>query len=527
LIGDFFREKFTSKGLYDSKTVINRDSEAAIDKTVLFGSSGLLLIITAAFLLRPTSSALLLNELYIFVTTQIGVLYLVAAIFTIVFLSWLACSSYGSIVLGAANKPHYSTAKWASMLFCSGIGGSLIYWGGTEWVFYYIDPPFGLSPLSDESLKWALAYGLFHWGPVGWSFYCLPAIALGCSYYLEGSSNFRLSEACRPILKDFTTRWPGRVVDLLFLFGVIASSATGLGFGIAIVSAATSGLFQIADSSILQISVIASATVLITFSVYRGLDKGILVLSTVNVFMALLFICSVFLLGPSKFILEMGVVSLGTFAGEFFEMLTWSDPRERNDFVESWTVFYWAWWIALGPFMGMFIARVSEGRTIRQVIVGVLAYGSAGCALFFIVLGNFSLSLQLDGAYDLVAKVSEGISPAVIMAEVVSFLPFPKIWLAYLAVIGLIFTATTYDSASYVLASGSSKSFGASRQPARWLRVFWAMALGALPLTLLYLGGLRELQTASLIGSLPIMSLYIVLASSIVRTLKKIQLQVS
>ncbi len=495
--------------------------EASIDTAVFFGSSGLLLIITAGFMMRPESSTLFLDELYVFVTTRIGVVYIFAAIFTLGFLFWLACSSYGSIVLGATKKPHYSTLKWASMLFCSGIGGSLIYWGGTEWVFYYVDPPFGLPPLSDESLEWAQAYGLFHWGPIGWSFYCLPAIALGCSYYLEGSSNFRLSEACRPILKEFTTRWPGRVVDLSFLFGVIASSATGLGFGIAIVSAATSELIQISDSVLLQICVITLATMLITFSVYRGLERGILVLSTVNVFLALLFIGSVFLLGPSKFILEMGLVSLGTFADGFFEMLTWSDPRERNDFVESWTVFYWAWWIALGPFMGIFVARVSEGRTIRQIIVGVLAYGSAGCALFFIVLGNFSLSLQLDGTYDLVEKVGEGISPAVIMSEVISFLPYPKVWLAYLAVIGLIFTATTYDSASYVLASGSSKSFGESKQPARWLRVFWALGLGALPLTLLYVGGLRELQTASLVGSLPITLLYILMAISIVRTLRK------
>ena len=515
------RRELDSKESYDSKLVSKPDPEAVLDTAVFFGSSGLLLIITAGFMMRPESSALLLDELYVFVTSRIGVVYIFAAIFTLGFLFWLACSSYGSIVLGAVNKPHYSTLKWASMLFCSGIGGSLIYWGGTEWVFYYVDPPFGLPPLSDESLEWAQAYGLFHWGPIGWSFYCLPAIALGCSCYLEGSSNFRLSEACRPVLKDFTTRWPGRVVDLSFLFGVIASSATGLGFGIAIVSAATSELIQVADSVFLQICVIALATVLITFSVYRGLERGILVLSTANVFLAMLFVGSVFLLGPSKFILEMGLVTLGTFAGEFFEMLTWSDPRERNDFVESWTVFYWAWWIALGPFMGIFVARVSEGRTIRQIIIGVLAYGSAGCALFFIVLGNFSLSLQLDGTYDLVEKVGDGISPAIIMSEVISFLPYPKIWLAYLAVIGLIFTATTYDSASYVLASGSSKSFGESKQPARWLRVFWALGLGALPLTLLYLGGLRELQTASLVGSLPIMLLYILMAISIVRTLRK------
>ena len=521
MISETLEKASDADGSLSSTSKIKPDLLAAIDPAVFFGSSGLLLVITALILQHSESSTLFLNELYIFITTQVGVIYIFIAIFTIGFLLWLSLTSYGSIVLGASKKPYYSAPKWAALLFCSGIGGSLIYWGGTEWVFYYIDPPFGLSPQSDESLKWALAYGLFHWGPIGWSFYCLPAIALGCSHYLEGCPTFRLSEACRPVLKGFTARWPGRLVDLSFLFGVIASSATGLGFGIAIVSASISELMQVADSSLLQIGIIIVATMLIIFSVYRGLDRGILVLSTANLFLALLFIGCVFILGPSRFILEMGVVSLGTFAGGFLEMLTWSDPQERSDFVESWTVFYWAWWIALGPFMGMFVARVSEGRTIRQIILGVIGYGSAGCALFFIVLGNFSLSLQLEGTYSLVSRVGEGMSPAVIMSEVISFLPYPKIWLAYLGVIGLIFTATTYDSASYVLASGSSKGFGQSKQPPRWLRVFWALGLGVLPLTLLYAGGLRELQMASLVGSMPIIVLYILMAVSIVRILKK------
>ena len=171
-------------------------------------------------------------------------------------------------------------------------------------MFYYVDPPFGLRR-HPMNLWSGLKLRIISLGADRLVIHCLPAI-LGCSYYLEGSSNFRLSEACRPVLKEFTARWPGRVVDLSFL-GAIASSATGLGFGIAIVSAATSELIQISDSVLLQLCVITLATMLITFSVYRGLERGILVLSTVNVFLALLFIGSVFLLGPSTY-LEMGLV---------------------------------------------------------------------------------------------------------------------------------------------------------------------------------------------------------------------------
>jgi BCCT family betaine/carnitine transporter len=199
-------------------------------------------------------------------------------------------------------------------------------------------------------------------------------------------------------------------------------------------------------------------------------------------------------------------------------MMTWADPLERASFVESWTVFYWAWWLALGPFVGMFVCKISHGRTIREVIFGMMGWGSLGCWLFFIVLGNHAFFLEQQGILPIVQEASE-VSPSAAIASIIAILPFGTFWLFYLAVIGIIFTATTYDSASYTLAAGASRYLGEHDHPARWHRVFWAAALGILPASLLYLGGIRVLQTASVVASLPLLLVYLMLAVSIVRTL--------
>ena len=499
-----------------------KDSGQPVKTTVdwfIFNSAALLLVsLVIAILSFPESSNLVIGQLYFFVTTNAGALYVFAAISVLTFLLWLAFSSYGSIKFGEVAKPVYPIFSWCSMLFCAGIGASLIYWGATEWVLYYIDPPFGVEARSDEAIRWATAYGIFHWGPIGWAFYCLPAIALGCSHYIKKTPTLRLSSACAPILKAQTDRWPGRIIDLFFLIGVISSSATGLGFGTSVVSSSLSALTKIPEGLGLQAAIIIVATTLIAYSVYKGLEKGILRLSAINMGLALVFIAFVFIFGPTKFILEMSLFSIGTAINEFVRMLAWTDPMERAVFVESWTVFYWAWWLAMGPFMGMFSCRISEGRTIRQTVLGVLGFGTIGCTLFFIVLGNYALHLELTGAYGVVEKVVET-SPSAAIAGMVALLPLGQFWLLFLAVIGLIFMATTYDSASYTLAAGATRTLNDQRHPARWHRVFWAIAIGALPISLLFIGGLRELQTASLIASLPILFIYILLGISIMKTL--------
>jgi BCCT family betaine/carnitine transporter len=203
-------------------------------------------------------------------------------------------------------------------------------------------------------------------------------------------------------------------------------------------------------------------------------------------------------------------------------MMTWTDPFTDSGFVESWTVFYWAWWLALGPFMGIFVSKISRGRTIREMIFGMLGYGSLGCVLFFTVLGHYALHLEL-GALTPVLDLLNERGPSAAIVEVLASLPSGRWLLPFFAVICLIFMATTYDSASYTLASCATRKLPANRHPARWNRVFWALSLGMVPITLIILGGLRSLQTAAVVVSLPLILVGVVMSVSLVKSLREME----
>jgi BCCT family betaine/carnitine transporter len=502
---------------------MNNPSKSGIDWFIFFGGTICLAAIVIPIVLAPEWSAVLINEAFIILTQHLGVFYVIAACLIFFFLIGIAVSSFGRIVLGPEGcKSPYSRFSWAAMLFCTGIGSSLIYWSAVEWVFYYNNPPFGVEPRSDTAIYWAASYGIFHWGPVAWSFYCLPAVAFCCSYYLHDIPSLRLSAACSGILRGMTDRWPGRIIDLLFIVGLLGTAATGLAFGTSLISSALTRLTGLPDGIEMQLLIIATGTSLIALSVFRGLDKGIKVLSMINAWLAIALVSFVLIAGPSRFILEMGATSIGRVLQNFMTMMTWTDPLERGDFVESWTIFYWAWWLALGPFVGMFVAKISRGRTLREVIFGMLGFGSLGCAVFFIVLGNYALNLQLTGVYDVALQtVSE--SPSAAIASIIELLPLGPFWLVFVGLLGLIFLATTYDSAAYSLAAGATRYLRSDEDPVRAHRVYWAILLGFLPAVLLFVGGLKTVQTASVVASVPLLPVYAILGWSIVRMLRSLK----
>jgi BCCT family betaine/carnitine transporter len=491
----------------------------------IFGAGLFILVsISLTIVLAPQWSAAAIATANKFVTDELGIVYIIAAIAVLIFLLGIALSKHGDIILGNQNVPEHSMFSWASMLFCAGMGASLIYWAAAEWAFYYVAPPFGANASSTEAIKWASSYGIFHWGPVGWAFYCLPAVAMSCSDHIRGIPSLRLSSACIPVLGKWADLWPGRLVDLTFIVGLLGTAATGLGLGTTVVASAITKITPLEDGLTMQIVIIMIATAMICASVYRGLDKGIKLLSVINARMALLLLLFVFVAGPTAFILEVGVTAVGTVIQNFILMITWTDATQTGSFIEDWTIFYWAWWIALGPFVGMFVCRISSGRSLRQLILGMLGFGSLGCSLFFIVLGNYALFLELNGTYPVVSEAID-VGPSAAIASILSLLPYGSFWVAFVAVIGLVFIATTYDSASYSLAAGATRAMTDQQHPARWHRLFWACALGVLPIALLFLGGLQELQAASTLASVPLLFVYILLAVAIVRTLNEMKSQ--
>jgi BCCT family betaine/carnitine transporter len=491
-----------------------------IDWFIFTGTAIIIPAVCVPLILYPEEGAAVVSASFDFVTTYFGFAYVWSAVAAIGLLAWLAMGRHGSVRLGPADsRPEFSTFSWAAMLFCGGIGTTVLYWGTIEWAYYYQTPPYGELPGSPAAIRWAISYPIFHWGITGWVFYCLPAVGMAYAYHVGGIPSLKLSSACRAAIGTRSDGPLGRLIDLTLMVGLVGAAGTGVGFSAPLITASVSGFTGISESLTMTLLAVALGTVVFAVSVYAGLERGIKRLSNINAVMALLLLVFVLVAGPTLFILKAGTDAIGFQFQNFIRMNTWTEPLSDSGFVESWTIFYWAWWIALGPFMGVFVSKISRGRTIREMIFGVVGYGTLGCTLFFCVLGNYALHLELEGLVPVIDILNERGAPAAIVG-VLTALPTGPWLLPVFALLGLIFLATTYDSASYTLASVATKELPPDSHPARWHRVFWALSLGILPTALLILGGLRSLQTAVVVVSLPLIVVGVLMSVSLVRSLR-------
>ncbi|WP_243387162.1 BCCT family transporter [Bacillus kexueae] len=496
-----------------------------MDWPTFIGALSLLLLIAIPLVLFPEQGETIVLAANSYLTENFGSLYLILGLGALIFLGYITFSKIGNIKLGEEHvKPEFSTITWAAMLFCAGIGSSVLYWGAIEWAYYYTAPPFGVEPESKEAIQWATSYGLFHWGPIAWAFYCLPALPISYFYYVKKKPVLKISEACRPLIGKLADGPIGKIIDVLFMFGLLGGAGTTLALGTPLIATGVQDLTGIEASMTMNTVILLICTFIFAASAYSGLRKGIKVLSDLNLWLAVLLLGFIFITGPTLFMAETSISSLGYMLDNFFKMATWTEPFndlgpfDRTGFPESWTVFYWAWWLVYAPFVGLFVAKISRGRTIRQMVLGTILYGSIGCLLFFGILGNFGLYLELTGQYSVISVLNEQGAPAAIMG-ILSQLPFSSLLIAVFSLLAIIFLATTFDSGSYILASVVQKEV--TDEPLRWNRLFWAFALAILPLTLMYIGGLSTLQTASIVGGFPLIVIVTMLSISFLKIVNK------
>ncbi len=494
----------------------------AVDWWTFSGTALTILAFCVPLLLVPEASAAIIERTYDALTETFGVVYIWYGIGALGFLLYLASSRFAHVRLGPADsQPEFSTPSWVAMLFCAGIGAGLLYWAVIEWGYYIDAPPFGVEPRSTAAVEWASSYGLFHWGIMAWAFYCLPALAIAYPFYVRKVPYLRLSTGCLPFLPGGVNSRRGRMIDFLYMLNLIGGTGTSLGLSTPMIAASFAELSGFSHDFMLEVYVVILAVAVFGTSAWLGLEKGFRKMADFNMWLALALLFFVLAVGPTLFILKTGTNSIGLVLQNFIHMSTWTDPFTDSRFVEDWTIFYWAWWVAYAPFVGIFVTRISYGRTIRQVIVNMLLFGSLGAGIFFIVFGNYALHLELEGLLAVTSIMAED-SPAAAITQVFSNLPMGQLALAAFLVVALVFLATTYDSASFTLASVSTRELSAGENPARWLRVFWAVSLGILPVCLMFIeGGLKTILSTTIIVSLPLLLLGIVLAVSLLRLLRE------
>ena len=500
-----------------------------ISKSRFLSCFGLLLCLLLPMYFYPVEVANVLQESYREVSRACGFLYLLSGIMCFCFLIWLGTSEFGKVRLGGDDDTiEFSATSWLGMMFCAGIGAGLMRWAAVEWGYYYLDPPHGLTAESLSATDWAMSYPLFHWGPIAWSYYCLPAVAIAYPLYVKKIPCFRYSVSLYGLLGEAGLKGTfAKTVDVLFVISLLSGAGYSLAVSIPIISGTFCHLTGLQDGLTLQVVCGLVCVLLFSCSAYLGLKKGIKRLSDWNVYLSFGLLLFVLAVGPTIFIFNSSLSSLGFMAQNFVVMSTWADPYTDSGFVENWTVFYWAWWIAYAPFVGLFVARISRGRTIRQVISGMLIFGSGGCMLFFMILGNYAFHVEtVEDAGILSLLTSEDGGYVDAMLRVLQTLPVPSLVIGVFCVICVIFCSTTYDSASYIIAATVTRKTQPTDEPAKWTRLFWAFALAALPLTLLWIDHTQEgrnaetgMQSILLLTSLPIIVLLALSAWSLTKQL--------
>ncbi len=496
--------------------------ERKIDRVLFFTAVIIVVVACIPLAVMPERAGPAVTKIYDWISSNLGIFYQWFGIGTILFLIWLSLSPYGQIRLGGdGEKPDFSTFSWAGMLFCAGTGASLLVWAGVEWAYYIDAPPYGAVPRSAEAIAWATSYGPFHWGITAWCFYALPTIAIAYPFYVRKVPHLRASTALHSLLGPSGENSPaGRAVDLAIMIALIGGAGTSLGVIAPTIAASVAELLGIQTSDRLQLGVMLFCISLFALSVYFGIEKGIKRLSDLNVYLALALMAYILVVGPTLFILKATTDTIGFMLGNFVRMMSWTDPVDQTGFVEKWTIFYWAWWIAFAPAIGIFVTRISRGRTIRQVISSMILFGTLGCWLFYFIMGNYSLALELNNVMSVSSSLEDhGMYETV--AGIISTLPLGPLTLFVFALVSVISVATTYDSASYTLASTATAELKVGENPARWNRLVWAAVLGMLPIFMIKVGGLDIIRSGVGIAALPLLIVGVAMAVALTKSLRQ------
>ncbi len=435
--------------------------------------------------------------------------YLWLGLACLVYLLYFSFSKYGHIRFGN-GKPEFGSFNWLVMMFCAGMGSSMMLWSIVEPLYYVSGPPMGAEPFSNTAYELAGTYGIYHWTFIAWALFAVGAIPLCYRFYILKKPGLSLSAACEGVLGDKINGPIGKLIEIIVVFGILGGHGTTLVLGIPMIQNNIANLFGVPDTLATGIILIAIVTALFMASSWLGLEKGMKNLSKYNAYFAIALAVYFLAVGPTLFQLELFTNAMGYISNNFLFMSLWTDPVAQGGFPGGWTAFYWAWWLALGPWMWIFTTRISRGRTLREIMLGMLIAGSAGCMLYFCALGGYTLDLQLGGQLDLVAILNES-GQAQTITEVVLTLPAGQIILFVWAIIAIIFLATTLDSSSYTIAATTTIGLRQGEDPARLFKLFWAIMLAVVPCSLLFAGAdLKAFQSMAILTATPIAILTII-----------------
>ncbi|AQQ10179.1 Glycine betaine transporter OpuD [Sedimentisphaera cyanobacteriorum] len=474
-------------------------------------SAGMLILVGA---FNPSLLDKASETIYQSIIDNFGWSYLIAAFFFLVFSICIAFSRFGDIKLGSDyEKPQYSYFGWFSMLFAAGMGIGIIFWGVAEPLSHYLNPPDYIDKQSGTAANFAMQYSFFHWGLQPWAVYITMSLSIAYFSFRRGMPTL-ISSCFYPLIGERIYGTLGYLIDILAVFATLFGIVTSLGLGAMQITSGLGSVFGFADSFGITVVIIAAATVLFLISSMTGLDKGIQILSKMNILLAIVLLLFMFIVGPTSFIMNTFTNTLADYMSNLLDMSLSTNPFTSYQWTQTWTIFYWAWWISWSPFVGLFVASISRGRTIREFIIGALLVPTILSFAWFSVFGGSAFSLELGGA-DIASVVSENVSAG--LFEVYSHFPLTAgLSLVTVALLGVFFV-TSADSATYVLAMMTSNG---KRTPSAGKKIVWGLTVSLTAVVLLSSGGLHALRKMSIAAALPFTLIMLFMSWSLLKGLK-------
>ncbi|MGB0360157.1 MAG: BCCT family transporter [Endozoicomonas sp.] len=492
----------------------NLKTKYVINPPVFFSSVALILLLVGYTVFFPDDADFCFTHLQSSIMINASWFYVMAVALILMCVAYLGLSRYGNIKLGPDHsEPTFSFGSWFAMLFSAGMGIGLMFFGVAEPVLHFMSPPVGEAG-TIHAAKQAMEITFFHWGLHAWAIYAMVALILAFFGYRHNLP-LTLRSALYPIIGDRIYGLPGHVIDIFAILGTIFGVATALGYGVLQVNSGLNYLFGVGINTNVQVVLIVGITALATLSVATGLEKGIRRLSEANLILALLLLVLVVILGPTVLLMQMFVQNTGGYLSDIVNKTFNLYAYEPTDWIGGWTLFYWAWWISWSPFVGMFIARISRGRTIREFVTGVLLVPTGLTLIWMSAFGNTAINMILHEGYTTLGEAVQTDVPIALFKFLEHF-PFSNVLSIMAIVMVVIFFVTSSDSSAMVvdmLASG-----GRSRTPL-WQRIFWSSMIGVVAMVLLLAGGLKALQTVTIASALPFSIILLVSAYGLLKAL--------
>lgn len=498
-----------------------KDERKKIDWVITLVPLTLIVGLCVLFMVMPEQSNLVLGQIRFFFGDTFGSYYLIIGLGIFLVSIYIAGSKYGDIVLGGKDeKPKYSFFAWGSMMFTCGLAADILFYSFSEWFMYAVDPHIAEMGSIQE---WAGVYPVFHWSLIPWGFYLVLAVAFGFMLHVRKRERQKYSEACRALLGKHTDGWAGRIIDLLAVFALIAGTATTFSVATPLMADIVSKLFGFEISrTVVTIIILVITCIIYTYSLLHGF-KGISILAKVCVYMFFGLLIFVLLFGgQTKYIIETGIESLGRMTQNFFQLATETDPLRTSSFPQNWTIYYWAYWMVWCVAAPFFIGSISRGRTIRQTIIGGYIFGVGSTIVSFIILGNYSMGLQMTGAQDFLTKYAKTGDAYGLITDIIGTMPFAPFVLFLVLVTMIAFYCTSFDSIALTASCYSYHKLEEGQQPSKWIQLLWCILLIILPIALVFAeSSMNNLQTVSIVAAFPIGAVMVMIVWSFLKDAKK------